>query len=84
MSFFDEIKKFFYSNELFLPFRATLLGSNALYFEGIKDVKSFSRERVELSLKKGEIIIEGEELCIKKYFALDLAVTGKIKSVSIK
>jgi sporulation protein YqfC len=84
MSFFDEIKKFFYGNELVMPFRATLLGSNALYFEGVKAVKSFSKERIELLLKKGEIIIEGEELCIKKYFAFDLAITGKIKSVSIK
>ena len=84
MGFFDEINRFFLSSELAVPFKATLLGNGAIYFEGIKSVKSFSKERIELLIKKGEIIIEGEELCIKKYFALDLAITGKIKNISIK
>ena len=84
MSFFGEISKFFYGNELIAPFKATVIGKNAIYFEGIKDIKAFSKEKIELTLKRGAIIIEGEELCVKKYFSCDVAITGIIKNLSIE
>ena len=83
MSFIDEISGFFGEEELFCKFRATLFGNKSVYFEKVKEVIGFSKEKIQLRLKKGQIIVEGEELCIKKYCAGDVAIVGKIKSISL-
>lgn len=64
-------------------FRATIIGSDAIYFENVKAIKSFSPARIIITLKKGEITLEGSELCVKKYQAGDLAVCGKISLLKI-
>lgn len=51
------------------------------YFEGVKGIKSFSESEVQLYLKKGSIIIEGESLKIKKICRGDVALTGNIRAV---
>ena len=83
MSFIDEINYAFSFKEGFASFKATLLGREGVYFEGVKEIKSFSLEKIELRLKKGEALIEGEGLCIKKLCLGDVAIVGKIKSVTL-
>lgn len=65
-------------------FKAVMLGDNAVYLQGVKGLKSFSRDCVCLFLRKGEVQVQGENLYIKKYCAGDIAVCGKILSVSRK
>ena len=84
MSFIDEISNFFGEEELFCKFKATLFSDKCVYFEKVKEIIGFSEEKIDLRLKKGQIMVEGEKLCIKKYCSGDVAITGKIKNLSIK
>lgn len=63
-------------------FRAVLFGEDALYLEGVRSIKSYSENKVELRLGKGGLTVLGEGLFIKKYCAGDLAVCGKVRSVT--
>ena len=81
MNFIDEILSVFGAENAAPAFRVMLFGDGAAYIEGVKAIKSYSQEKMELYLKKGEIKITGEGLFVKKYCAGDLAVCGKIKSV---
>jgi sporulation protein YqfC len=54
---------------------------HSAYFEGIKGIKSFSEAEIQLYLKKGSIIVEGDCLKIKKLCRGDVALTGNIKAV---
>ena len=62
-------------------FRAMLIGDDMAYFENIRSIKCFSPTRIILLIKKGEVTIEGEDLCVKKYNAGDLAICGKISLI---
>lgn len=84
MSFIDEISNFFGEEDLFCKFKATLFSDRCVYFEKVKEIISFSQEKIDLRLGKGQIAVEGEKLCIKKYCSGDVAITGKIKSLQIK
>ena len=84
MSFVDEISGFFGEEELFCKFKATLFGDKSVYFEKVVEIIGFSKEKIELRLKKGQISVEGEELCIKKYCSGDVAIAGKIKALLVK
>ena len=44
-------------------FRAMLIGDDMAYFENIRSIKCFSPTRIILLIKKGEVTIEGEDLC---------------------
>ena len=80
MSFFEEIKKSFNIGESVKPiYRILWVGENAIYIEGIQSIKSYSKEKIELRIKNGQLLIEGEELLIKKYCLGDMAICGKIK-----
>ena len=81
MSFIDEVLSVFGGENAAPTFRAMLLGEQAAYVEGVKAIKSYSQEKIEIYLKKGEIKITGEGLVVKKLCAGDLAVCGKIKSI---
>ena len=54
---------------------------HSAYFEGVKGIKSFSDNEIQLFLKKGFLIIEGSDLKIKKLCRGDVALTGCIKAV---
>lgn len=82
MSFSDEIMGLF-GEDLNTGFRACFF-ENAAYIEGVKSIKSYSREKMEITLKRGEVILKGENLTVKKYCMGDLAVCGKITSLERK
>lgn len=81
MSFIDEVLSVFGGESVSPAFRVMLLGDGAAYVEGIKSIKSYSQDKIEIFIGKGEITVKGEGLFIKKYCAGDLAVCGKIKSI---
>ena len=80
MSFLDEVLKVF-GQEVSPAFRVLWLGDGALYVEGVKSIKSYSQEKVELNLKNGGLKITGVGLFLKKYCAGDVAVCGTVKSI---
>ena len=83
MGFIDEIKKCFTLEELPKEpiFRAVLLGDSAGYFENVSHIKSYSPEQICLVFKKGELLINGNALYIKKYCGGDVVICGKIQSI---
>lgn len=81
MSFIDEITRVLGGEETSPAFRVMLLGESAAYVEGVRAIKSYSQDKIELFIRKGEIKLTGEELVVKKFCAGDLAVCGKIKSI---
>ena len=81
MGFSDEVLRCFNAEDVAPAFRVILFGETAAYVEGVKSIKSYSQDKIELFMKKGEMKITGEGLYVKKYCAGDLAVCGKIKSV---
>ena len=81
MGFIDEVVSVFGGENAAPAFRAMLFGDSAAYLEGVKAIKSYSQDKIEIFIAKGEIAIKGEGLFVKKYCAGDLAVCGKIKSI---
>lgn len=81
MSFIDEVLSVFGGEDAAPLSRVMLIGDGAAYVEGVKAIKSYSQEKIELFIKKGEISISGEGLFVKKFCGGDLAVCGKIKSI---
>ena len=81
MSFFNEIINAISSDTPFEPmFKATICGDNAVYIQGVKSIKSYDNDRIEVCLKNGSFVIVGENLTVKKYVLGDLVVCGKIKA----
>ena len=78
MGFIEEITGCF-DAELSPAFRVVMFGEKAAYLEGVKAIKSYSAEKIEITVKNGELKITGEELFVKKYCAGDMAICGKIK-----
>lgn len=83
MSFIDEIKGTFngFNLPVEYPYRAVLFGDNGGFFENVKSIRSYSKEEIVLTLKKGELKIVGEDLYIKKYSLGDIVICGKIKVI---
>ena len=81
MSFIDEVLSVFGGENAAPVFRVMLLGDGAAYLEGVKAIKSYSQDKIEVFVGKGELKITGEGLFVKKFCAGDLAVCGKIKSI---
>jgi sporulation protein YqfC len=83
MGFIDDISNCFSPDEMpKVPcFRAVLFGDGAGYFENIRAIKYYTAEEICLCLKRGGLIIRGENLYVKKYCAGDVVICGKIKSI---
>jgi sporulation protein YqfC len=83
VGFIDDIKSCFTADELIKEpiFRAVLFGDGAAYFENVSSIARYSPEEIALSIKKGGLIITGENLYVKKYCAGDVVICGKIKSL---
>lgn len=83
MGFIDSIKNCI-GEEQFIKepiFRAVLFGESAGYFENVSCIAYYQNDEIRLSLKKGGLIIRGENLFIKKYCQGDVVICGKIRSV---
>ena len=84
MSFIDVIKECFLGLDIEKPsYRICVLGESAGYFENIVGIKNFSPEEISLYIKRGTIVIKGNNLYIKKLYEKDVAIAGKITSVEI-
>ena len=82
MDFIENIKQ---SVGEFFPkepsYKAVFLGDDAVYFQNVTKIISFTSEKITLSLKKGGVDLVGENLYIKKYCMGDVVICGKITSM---
>ncbi len=80
MSFIENIKSCIWNGEEppSLSYRAVLFGDGAIYLEGVKHIASYTKEEIVVCLKKGALRVEGAELYIKKFFAGDMVICGRI------
>ena len=84
MSFLEEIKNALGIDLSAEAYRITVLGEKGAYFENVKCIKYYGEKEVALLLHKGELLVKGENLIIKKYCAGDVAVCGKITAIEKK
>ncbi len=84
MSFIEDVKNIFGPDEFpaSTAFRAMLFGDRAVYVEGVKSLRSYSDSKIEMLVKNGTITVCGEKLYVKRYCMGDMAVCGKIKSLT--
>lgn len=61
--------------------RCTIVPAGGGYFEGVKAVGDFSPTRIVVCFPKETVVLEGENLSIKKYCDGDLHIEGKIYSL---
>lgn len=83
MGFIEDIKACFAPDELPKEpiFRAVMFGEAAVYFENVYSILCYTQCEISFCLKKGGIVVSGENLYIKKYCAGDLVICGKIKKI---
>ena len=82
MGFIDEVKNCFGLEYLGEPvYRAVIFGDSGIYLENVKGISAYSKESVEVLLKRGRLKILGKDLYIKKYCLGDLVIVGVITGV---
>lgn len=66
-----------------IPHNVIMENRSALRISGVKDIDSFSENRIVLSTVMGELVIKGEELHVSVLEAEtgDFSMTGKIRSL---
>ncbi|MBQ9756170.1 MAG: YabP/YqfC family sporulation protein [Clostridia bacterium] len=80
MGLIEEIKKCFMENEIPQEpiFRAVTFGDSGIYLENVRQIVSYTPERIEFGLKKGGLVVSGKCMYIKKFCGGDVAICGKI------
>ena len=62
-------------------FKGLMLGDKAVYLENVCGITHYAKEEICVRLRRGGIIVRGEDLYVKKYCAGDLAICGKIRVI---
>lgn len=62
--------------------RVTLVGNVQLYIENHRGVIAYDENQVRLSVKNGEIIVQGKRLQIKNLIEEELLITGFIERLT--
>ncbi len=63
--------------------RCTIVPGGEGYFEGVKAVEDFSSEQIIVCFPKETVIVDGQQLAIRKYCDGDLRISGKIFSLRL-
>ncbi len=81
-SIVDELSKYFSVpfNEV-LDYKYTVINNSVVNVTGYKKIINYSTEMVTLSVKKNELIIEGENLKIKELDKGNIVLVGKIYKI---
>lgn len=61
----------------------TIVPAHGGYFRSVKAVAEFSPRKIVLVMKKSQIVLEGENMQIGKYFQEDIYIEGDIRNVKI-
>ena len=80
MRLYGELFKKTSLGELFHLSRCCVLLGGGGYFEGVKGVSEFSKDKLVLALKDGTLELLGKDFTIAKYCDGDLEIAGEIYS----
>lgn len=81
-NFFNELKnEFSLSNDIVNKYNIIIIGGKFLYVEGHKGILAYNNEVVSFKIKKGVIVVKGENLILNQISSSTLAVKGTIKNV---
>lgn len=81
-NFYEELKKeFSLGNDIFNTYNIVLLGGKFLYVEGHKGILAYNNEIVSFKIKKGVIVVKGNNLILNQISSSTLAVKGNIKNL---
>ncbi len=72
-----------FSEVVSYPFRISVLGKSGLIIEGVKRILSYSETEIAVEIKKGYIVLSGENLQIKKFGERETAIKGTVKEIKI-
>ncbi len=64
--------------------RMTLIGNIQLYLENYGGIIEYNQEILRLSIRGGEIVIQGDDLVIRNFFSEEIYIEGKIHSVEYR
>ncbi len=64
-----------------LDFKYVVINNNIVNISGYKKILTYSTEKVALSVKKNELIIEGNDLKIKELDKGNIVLVGKINKI---
>ncbi len=60
-----------------------LLGNIQLIIENHRGIMEYTKERIRVSTSLGELVIDGEGLVLRNIFPDEIAVDGKITSLTL-
>ena len=58
--------------------------SGELAITGVLFIECYSEERIELSLKKNRVTVEGDKMTMTSYYPDDVRIFGRIRSVNLE
>ena len=61
--------------------RITIIGQLHIYIENHKGVLAFSKEELRLSMKRGQLLIKGQEFILKTILPEEILLEGSIQKV---
>lgn len=83
-NFFDEIKNKVGKDFNFLEeYNLVNISGKLLYIEGHKGLTILSSNMISLKLKKGRVVVEGENLFLKEVTENTILIQGNIKKTEI-
>ncbi len=84
-NFFDEIKNKVtnFDHNLLNDYNIVNLSGKLLYVEGHQGVTVLSNETVAFKIKKGRVVVEGENFILNELTCNTLLLQGKINKVEI-
>ena len=81
-NFFDELKgEFALNDDAFSQFNIINISARFLYIEGHKGLLTLGQEQVIVKVKKGRVVVNGQNLSLAKLCHNTIAVKGKIATV---
>ena len=82
MGFIEEVKSCFGLEYLGEPiYRGVLFGDSGIYLENVKGIVGYSKEVIEVLLRRGGLKVKGKDLYLKKYCGGDLVIVGTILGI---
>ncbi len=80
-NFFDELKKKSNNSELLTSYNIINMSGNLLYIEWHLGLTAISSEMIAFKIKKGRIVVEGQDLKLSELGLNTMIIQGKIVKV---
>ena len=82
-NFFDEIREKSINKELLSDFNIVNISCQLLYVEGHMGISKLAPEEIAFKVKRGRVVVEGEDLKLGELTENTMIIEGKIKRMEI-